>query len=162
MLLTIICFPPDDLICKELRYKQCLWLFILKSGVLFFTLLLVLFGSMSGRYSVNMSGLNLWQVTNYNATLGLGDSDDPMSCSCFYLISLAFFCSALLSLEEKKGKKQKRKGELQGRLKVEVCKERLKEKARHRKVYVRIEKRDKTLKRVQAMFFLTVKETNSS
>lgn len=43
------------------------------------------------------------------------------------------------------------------------CAKRLKEKVRHRKVYLGIEKRDMTLQRVQAMFFfLLVKEITSS
>lgn len=65
---------------------------------------------------------------------------------------------------EKKGKKAEKKRRIARKTeKVEVCKERLKKKARHRKVYLGIEKRDVTLQRVQAMFsFLPVKEISSS
>jgi len=57
----------------------------------------------------------------------------------------------LLSLEEKEKKKKRiaRKSE-----RVEACKERLKEKARHRKACLEIERSKITLQRLQAMFYL--------
>lgn len=65
---------------------------------------------------------------------------------------------------KRRGKKAEKKRRIARKTeKVEVCKERLKKKARHRKVYLGIEKRDVTLQRVQAMFsFLPVKEISSS
>lgn len=133
-------------------------------GGLFFTLLFVLFESVWGRHSVNLSGLNLWEVSNYYATLSSDDSDNPMSCSCFCLVSLAFFCSGSLSLEEKKEKKAEKKRKTARKIeRVEACKDRLwKEKAGRRKVYLGIKKRDMILQRVQAMFFLPIKETSIS